>query len=163
MPTEPEVYAQQLAWVLERAAELIESLDGPALHFRPSIDSANSAATIATHLAGATAAFALGMGAGLDVMRDRVQEFSEGANTTSPDLADSLRTLALAIKRWVGELSPENLEREFIPSKDLWGTGEPHSVTAREMLAESLRHAGIHLGELRLVHDLARAASKGNP
>jgi hypothetical protein len=36
-----------------------------------------------------------------------------------------------------------------------WTTGDPPTGTRRDVIVQSIRHAGIHLGELRLTADLA--------
>lgn len=45
--------------------------------------------------------------------------------------------------------------RGSCPPQELWGTGRPREIFRREALVESIRHAAIHLGELRLTRSLA--------
>jgi hypothetical protein len=52
-------------------------------------------------------------------------------------------------------LVPDALDRRRRPSQDLWGTGAPREIFGRDALVESIRHAALHLGELRLTRDLA--------
>ena len=53
-------------------------------------------------------------------------------------------------------LAPAMLDERLRPAQELWGTGQVREISRREALVESMRHAALHLGELRLTHDLAR-------
>jgi hypothetical protein len=46
------------------------------------------------------------------------------------------------------------------PGHQMWGTGRPREISRREALVESIRHAAIHLGELRLTRSLAVAPAR---
>ena len=76
------------------------------------------------------------------------------ATEASNSLA-AVRGLAREITAALAALSPAELDRRFVPPQALWGTGPPHEISRRDALVESIRHAALHLGELRLTRDLA--------
>ena len=51
----------------------------------------------------------------------------------------------------------ETLDKRLIPARELWGTGPIREISRRDALIHSLRHAALHLGELRLTRDLVVA------
>src|SRR5437899_2490911 len=70
-------------------------------------------------------------------------------------LVAAIRQLSREITAALATLGPSELDRRFVPSQALWGTGQPHEISRRDALVESIRHAALHLGELRLTRDLA--------
>ena len=66
-----------------------------------------------------------------------------------------VEALAADIKHALDAPASPDLDRRLRPSRELWGTGEIHEISARDALVESIRHAALHLGELRLTRDLA--------
>lgn len=154
MSAEATAYARELSWVLGQIGAALKDLTPAQLHWRPDTGTANSAAAIATHVAAATRVYALGFGCGRPVMRDRAGEFAApGADADA--LIAGLETLAAELVGEVGRLDAADLDRRLTPPRELWGTGEIHEISARDALVESIRHAGLHLGELRLTRDLA--------
>jgi hypothetical protein len=101
-----------------------------------------------------TRVYALGFGCGRPVTRDRSTEFSAADDDAGPLIA-RLEALAAEIGAAVAALTPSDLARRVRPPRELWGTGEIHEIAARDAFVESIRHAGVHLGELRLTRDLA--------
>jgi hypothetical protein len=151
---EIETYAGQLSWILDQVAEIADSLNDKQRAWRPDVANANSCDMILGHIVGATMAYALGLACGVPVRRNRSHEFS-----TSGIGGTTLRDLRVNIKTELARLTVPDLDRVLSPSQEVWGASEPHEVSAREALAESLRHAALHLGELRLTRDLALSAT----
>ncbi|HYE92195.1 MAG TPA: DinB family protein [Terriglobales bacterium] len=154
MNAEAATYARELSWLLGQLCVALQGLTPAQLAWRPDTGTANSAAAIATHVAAATRVYALGFGCGRPVTRDRASEFASSA----PDggaLSAALAALAAELSAAVSVLSAADLDRRLRPSRELWGTGDIHEISARDALVESIRHAGVHLGELRLTRDLA--------
>ncbi len=110
---------------------------------------------LATHVVASTRVYALGFGCGQSVERNRAAEFAAAGNDAGK-LIDAIRQLSAEIDAALAGLTPGALDRRIRPSQELWGTGAPREVSGREALVESIRHAALHLGELRLTRDLAR-------
>ena len=154
MPAETATYVSELSWILGQICASLKGLTAAQLNWRPATGSANSAYAIASHVAGVTRVYVLGFGCGQPVTRDRPAEFAaRGADADA--LIARIDALAVEIGIAVTKLTAAELDRRFVPSRDLWGTGEIHEISARDALVHSIRHAGLHLGELRLTRDLA--------
>jgi uncharacterized damage-inducible protein DinB len=151
--TATTVYGAHLRWVLWQLGQCLEELGEGLLGWRPA-DGTNSARVIAVHVVSVTRAYALGFGCGLTVTRDREAEFA-AKDETLADLLAILRQLAGDVEAAFPALTSAALERTTVPAPELWGTGEPHAISARHAIVEAIRHASIHLGELRLVRHLA--------
>jgi uncharacterized damage-inducible protein DinB len=152
--TELQTYAAELRWVLDQIAISLDGLTPAQLNWRPAA-TANSAYAIATHVVASTRVYALGFGCGQPVERDRAAEFAATGDDAGK-LLGAIRRLVAEIEAALAGLAPGALDRRVLPSQELWGTGTPREVSGREALVESLRHAALHLGELRLTRDLAR-------
>lgn len=124
------------------------------LNWRPATGAANSAYAIGTHLARCTRVYVLGFACGQRVERDRPAEFAAAGGDPGPLVAE-IGELGREIAAALAALPPSALERRLRPAPELWGTGEPREISAREAIVESIRHAALHLGELRLTRDLA--------
>jgi hypothetical protein len=152
--TEAAAYARELTWVLGQLCVALRGLTPAQLAWRPDTGRANSAQTIVTHVLGATRVYALGFGCGQTITRDRDEEFA--ASTMERDvLIVHLEALATEVDAAIAGLTATDMERRLLPRRELWGTGEIHEISARDALVESIRHAALHLGELRLTRDLA--------
>jgi hypothetical protein len=147
-------YRRELGWILDQMAVSLRGLTAAQLNWRPATGSANSAYAIVSHVLGSTRVYALGFGCGQPVGRDRGAEFA-AAGTDAEGLIAGLRRLATQIAAALDTLSPAALDERFTPPPELWGTGTPAEISRRDALVESIRHAGLHLGELRLTRDLA--------
>jgi PncC family amidohydrolase len=154
MDAEAATYVRELQWLLGQMCVSLRGLGPAPLNWRPDTGAANSAYAIASHVAAVTRVYALGFGCGHAVQRDRPAEFA-AAGADAGALIEALESLAREIGAAVAALTPADLERRLTPSRALWGTGPIHEIAARDALVESIRHAGIHLGELRLTRDLA--------
>jgi len=153
-PSELATYGRELRWILDQIAASVQGLTAAQLNWRPATGSANSAYAIVSHVLSSTRVYALGFGCGHAVQRDRDAEFA-AAGTDSEVLITRLRQLATEIATALAGLRPSALDLRLTPPRELWGTGEPVEISRRDALVESIRHAGVHLGELRLTRDLA--------
>jgi len=154
MHPELATYARELRWVLDQVCVSLAGLTAEQLNWRPATHASNSAWAIAAHVVGSTRVYALGFGCGRPGRRAREAEFAAQGADGERLIAD-LRGLALEIEAALAGLAPAALDESLVPTKELWGTGEPHEISRREALVESIRHAATHLGELRLTRDLA--------
>lgn len=154
MDAEAATYARELQWVLGQICVSLKGLSAAQLNWRPDTGAANSAYAIGDHVAASTRVYALGFGCGRPVTRDRAAEFA-GAAADAGALVTRLEALAAEIAAALASMTTADLDRRFLPPRELWGTGDIHEISARDALVESIRHAGVHLGELRLTRDLA--------
>lgn len=154
-PDERAQYADLLGWLLTRIAEAVE-VTPPALLDRAPYEGATAVGAIAAHVHGATVAWALGIGAGQDVSRNRVAEFAS-SGVPATELAAALRSLASQIESALRALAPAGLDEVVTPTKALFGEGEPHAMPRRRGFASAIRHCAIHLGHLEMTADLLRA------
>jgi hypothetical protein len=164
MRAEIETYARELGWILDQMCAALGGLTAAQLNWRPSTGAANSAYAIASHVVGSTRVYALGFGCGYPVERDRAAEFA-AVGADPGRLVATIRQLAQEVDAALAALPPSELDRRVVPPPALWGTGEPHAISRRDALVESIRHAALHLGELRLTRDMAvsSAASPRGP
>lgn len=153
-PSESDVYADLLVWLLERIAEAVEATPAALLDHAP-YEGATAVGAIAAHVHGATVAWTLGIGAGQDVTRDRPAEFAS-AGVAAADLAAGLRDLARGIETALAALAPSSLDELVTPSQALFGEGTPHAMPRRRGFASAIRHCAIHLGHLEMTADLLR-------
>jgi len=151
---EIDAYSRQLHWILDQIIVSLQGLTARQLNWRPSTQAANSAYAIATHVVGSTRVYALSFGCGVSVERDREAEFRASGDDFNV-LVARISQLSAEIQAALNMLKPTALEERISPPQQLWGTGAPHEFSRRDALIESVRHAGIHLGELRLTRDLA--------
>lgn len=155
-PDERAVYADLLSWLLTRIAEIVEATP-PGLLDRAPYEGATSVGAIAAHVHGATVAWALGIGAGHDVNRDRAAEFAS-AGVPASDLAAGLRGLGERIEIALNSLDTARLDETVTPTQALFGEGTPHAMPRRRGFASAIRHCAIHLGHLEMTADLLRRA-----
>ncbi|MGH2587875.1 MAG: DinB family protein [Dehalococcoidia bacterium] len=154
MNAEATTYSRQLSWILDQVCENLEVLTEAQLNWRPPSEETNSAFAIASHIVGSTRVFALGFGCAQPVSRDRQAEFAASGQDARA-IVRQLRGLAEEIRNALAVLPSDGLDRRMVPSQELWGAGSPPEMSARDAIVESIRHAGIHLGELRLTRHLA--------
>ena len=154
MDAEAATYARELHWVLGQVCVSLKGLSAAQLNWRPDTGAANSAYAIGDHVVGSTRVYALGFGCGRPVTRNRAAEFA-GTAADAGALIARLEALAAEITAALAPITTADLDRRFFPPRELWGTGDIHEISARDALVESIRHGGVHLGELRLTRDLA--------
>ncbi|MPZ98362.1 MAG: DUF664 domain-containing protein [Dehalococcoidia bacterium] len=152
---EREAYASRLRLVLERLAATLEEVPATRLDESPLPEGTNSPAMIAAHVLGAVRGWALGMGAGVDVERDRAAEFATRGESAEA-LAARLRALADEVDRTLEDLGPDRLGEVVTPPQALFGALEARPIARREALVSAVQHASEHLGELQLIRDLYR-------
>lgn len=157
MRAESETYDRELCWILAQVSVSLDGLTATQLNWRPAAG-ANSAYAIASHVLGSTSVYALGFGCGQTVTRDRAAEFA-ASGTDARELIGAIHQLRRKIGDALERLPAGALDERIVPPPDLWGTGEPREISRREAVVESIRHAALHLGELRLTRDLATAAT----
>ena len=155
MSAELHTYTQELRWILDQINRTVDGLTEYQLNWHPSTGTANSAYAIASHVVSSTRVYALGFGCGQMVTRDRSAEFA-ASGSSAQDLVTALRQLADEITTALATLPPATLDERLRPPQELWGPGQVREISRREALVESIRHAALHLGELRLTRDLAR-------
>lgn len=151
-PDERAVYADLLAWLLHRVAERVEATP-PTLLDRPPYEGATAVGAIAAHVHGATRAWALGIGTGQEVGRDRAAEFAS-SGVPGGHLAAGLHDLSTEIEVALATLEPARLDEVVTPSQAVFGEGLPHSMPRRRGFASAIRHCAIHFGHLEVTADL---------
>lgn len=147
---EQTAIVRELDGVLDHVGVCLSAVPDAILAWRPSVHEGNDARTIATHIVGATRSYALGLGLGRPVGRDRVAEFAP-SDIDAAMLLDEIALLRDDLRR--AGLERLDLDHPIVVP-DAW-VGPAADGTRRDALLEALRHASIHLGELRLVLDLA--------
>src|SRR5262245_56264116 len=156
MRPEIALYERELCWLLEQMRANVAALTERQLHWHPAQAQTNSSAAIINHILQSTRVYVLGFGCRQPVSRDRSTEFAP-VNASLSSSSSELTQLADDIQTALAELRPEDLDERMVPPKDLWaGTLAVREITRREAFIISIRHAALHLGELRLTSDLAR-------
>jgi hypothetical protein len=162
MQAELDTYARELRFILDQVCISLAGLTPAQFNWRPATPAPNSACAIAAHVLASTRVYALGFGCGRPVQRDRDSEFI-ASGLDAKEIIDQLRQLWREIGAALAAPVAGALDERLLPAKELWGTGHPHEISRREALVESIRHAAIHLGELRLTRDLAIRHAGGVP
>src|SRR5439155_1605889 len=83
---------------------------------------------------------------------ERPAEFA-ASGADAGTLVATFQQLSRETTAALATLAPSELDRRVLPPQELWGTGQPHEISRRDALVESVRHAALHLGELRLTRD----------
>jgi hypothetical protein len=153
--TETETYSHYLRWIISDVVEVLDGLDADQRRWRP-IETANDALTIVRHVIGGTRAYAIELGCGVPTGRDREAEFRAGDDDDG--LGERLRELSGEVELAFAAVSDSSLD---LPAEALteWRGTDPPTGSRRDVIVRSIRHAGIHLGELGLTADLAKRAS----
>jgi hypothetical protein len=129
----------------------MEGLSGEDLNWKP-IDSANSLYVLATHTMGNVENNILHVLSGQPSVRDRDAEFV--AQGTDPEkLRVFWQDLQVRINTALAALSPSDLDR-------LCSHPTRGSITGREVLLNTARHAAEHAGHAELTRDLLRMTQK---
>ena len=74
--------------------------------------------------------------------------------TPSALIADAA-SLSREIDAALSALASSDLDRRLVPSRVLWGEGEPAEISVRDALLHVVEHAALHLGQLQITRDLA--------
>lgn len=152
---ERTVYAAVLRSTLEAIAQTIDEMSEGDLDTHL-LENASSAAQLATHVVGAIRGYALGVGCGLDVERDRGAEFA-AQGVPASELSSALRALADDIDAAMTAVDPAVFDEVTVPEQSIFGAAPTREVSRRESLVSSIRHAGEHLGHLQLTRDILDA------
>ena len=160
MTAELAAYTHQLDWVLEQHLVCVDGLTADELVWRPPIAGANHVSAIVAHSVAVTRAFVLGVVGGQPLKRNRPAEFET--------LFESIDELAAAVEGLRAELRAIDpggfdLGASVTPGADTWGSEPDGPMQKREVMAEALRHASIHLGELRFTRGLIDAQRAARP
>lgn len=148
MTPEIETYSQ---YIREKITEIHAALGGlteEVLNRAPDLTGANSPFVIATHTFGNIRAWVLGIVCGQDLSRDRPAEFS--SRGSYEELGIAACKLSGEVETALQGLDPQTLDDQFVPSRALWGEGEPREITRRAGLVHVLEHAGINLGHIHM-------------
>jgi len=141
-----------LAGIVRGALSELDGLPGEVLNRPVPLPEANSLFALATHLLGSTEFWALQMGTGRDVDRNRDAEFH--ASGSYADLAARAERLVAALHDVLPGLSSDDLDRpghgERRPS--MLPAGQP--VTVRDCLLHAIEHSGLHLGQIQITRQL---------
>jgi len=152
--SEASTYLAEIDWVLREEGACLEALTAAELNAAYGGAEANSPSAIVGHTLAVTDAFVFGVVMGQVHVRDRPGEFA----TAYRDLPEALEAIgALRRRLSTANMSSLDLARVVMPDPDTWGSADAVPMELRRVLAETLRHAAIHLGELRLVRSLAVA------
>ena len=148
---EAETYARELRWIVSEVATSLGQMGAQERAERP-LSTANDANTIARHILGSVRAYAVGIGGARAVPRDRAAEFESADDDDG--LVGRLRELADEVDESLRKIPDDELDD---PGRALaeWRARTPPTGTRRDSILEAIRHAAIHLGELRLTADLA--------
>ncbi|MDA0350853.1 MAG: DinB family protein [Chloroflexi bacterium] len=150
--SEPAVYATLLRGALESIARTIDEMSESDLDTHL-IENASSAAQLGRHVVGAVRGYALGVGCGLEVERDRAHEFA-AKGVPASELSSALRALADDIDAAMATVDPAVFDETTVPEQSVFGALPTREVSRREALVSSIRHAGEHLGHLQLTRDI---------
>ncbi len=154
---ELSTYLSELDWVLGQQLLCVEELSAAEMGLAPDRDDANSPSAIVAHTIAVTRAFVVGVVFGGDIDRDRPAEFAtrfEDALAAAAAIEELRATLSVLADGSI------DLSAEVLPDARTWGSEPDAPMARRQVLAEALRHAAIHLGELRYTRSvlLARRA-----
>jgi len=155
MNAEIASYEESIRTRLEAVVACLDGLTEAQINWRPTVDEGNSLYALAAHTLGNAQAWVLGIACGVDLRRDRPAEFAATGIDTF-ELRYELTRLGAQITGALMAMTPERLERRFVPSQELWGGGNPaHEITPRYALLHVIEHASLHLGHVELTRDLA--------
>ncbi|MEO6196626.1 MAG: hypothetical protein ABIP58_00795 [Dehalococcoidia bacterium] len=127
MSPEIETYSQ---YIRDKIAEIHAALGGRTeedLNRAPDLPEANSPFVIATHTFGNIRAWVLGIVCGQDLSRDRPAEFASLGSYEELGVASC--KLSGEVEAALQGLDPQTLDDRFVPSRKLWGEGEPREIT----------------------------------
>lgn len=155
MPPSPDLatYAEQHRWLFDQFAAELGKLR-PSLAGAPvDLEEANTPLGIAHHAVSVTRAYALGIGCGLDVRRERDLEFL-AVGITLESLLELMAGTEAAMRSAFSALKAVSLDIPMPAPESLAGPGAAPLMTPRQAIVESIRHGGVHLGEMRLTRSL---------
>lgn len=160
MTTEPpvherDVFAHRIRLVFDRLAENVEAFPPSEVDVRVLADG-NTAAVLTAHVLGSARASILGIGCGMDVERDRVEEFQ--ASGGSPEsLGGAFRDFADEAERALAATPQGYLDEVVTPPQAWLGLVPQQPMVRRAAILSAIAHASEHLGELMFIKDTLAA------
>ncbi len=139
-----------IASSLDRLVETTRGLSVNELNWRPPAPATNSVQVLVTHTLANAVENILGTLCGLDVDRQREQEFRAVARS-GEDPTDSWQAIRASLEGALAEIQVGQLSESY----DHPRRGE---VTGRDVLMIVARHAAEHLGQAELTRNLAVGA-----
>jgi hypothetical protein len=130
---------------VDRIFLCMEGLDEEDLNWRP-LPNANSLYVLATHTMGNIEANILGVLCGLEISRNRDEEFKARGSSTEP-LQQKWQELQEKISVNLSGLTPGALDREYEHPRR-------GKITGRDLLITAARHMAEHVGHAELTRDL---------
>ena len=150
MDAESAEYIASLDGMREEVKNAIRGLDAVRLNWFPIAGITNSAAVLATHIAGSESFWVHQVVGGIDVRRDRDSEFA-AQTATADDLIARLDV--------VGQTTREVLSK--VDSAALGATTTPRPgeepTTIRHAIVHQIEHMGQHVGHLALTLQLGQS------
>ncbi len=141
-----------LTETLDRFAAVVSEGPDAALHWNPPAPETNSIAVLLVHTLGNVEEGVIEVVGGEPVHRQRDEEFIE-RELTGAELAVRWDALKPRLEQILAGITPDDLNRErHHPRRG--------SISGRDTLLLSIRHAGEHLGQAELTRDLWRAAQQ---
>ena len=156
MHPELDTYDRYLREKVTQLVDVAAQLDGDDLNRAPDFPGANSTFVIVTHTFGNMRSFVTGVAGGVKQRRDRPAEFASSG--TIAELHAAADALKGDITSALGGIDPASLDEVIMPTKELYGEGEPHEMSRRDAIVHALEHAGIHYGQILVTVDLLRSA-----
>jgi len=158
-PTPPvaerDVFAHRLRAVFERLAEHVEAIPPSEVDTKVLADG-NTPAVIVAHVLGSARGAVLGIGCGVEVERDRVQEFATSGGAPER-LGASLRAFVDEAERALAA-TPDGFFDEVTTPPQAWlGLASQQPMARRAALLSAVAHASEHLGELMFIKDTLAA------
>lgn len=147
---EAQSYSRYICSSLQRIMDCLDGLSADELNWRPPAPGANSLYVLAVHTLANAEENILGTLRGQAVMRDRATEFASVA-TSADSLREHWSGLERRLRSALARLPREDLDRERIHPRR-------GSLTGRDILIVTARHAAEHMGQAELTRDLLMAA-----
>lgn len=146
---ERDVFAHRIRLVFERLAENVEAIPAGEVDTRVLADG-NTPAVIVAHVLGAARASILGIGCGVEVQRDRVEEFATTGGTPA-DLGASLRAFVDEADHALAATPDGFFDQVTTPPQAWLGLVPQQPMARRAAILSSIAHASEHLGELMFI------------
>lgn len=143
--TEIETYWSFIRRSVDRIFSCLEGLEGEDLNWRP-LHNANSLYVLATHVMANVESNILGILCGLEILRNRDDEFKARGSSSEP-LQKKWRELQEKISISLSKLPPGVLEQEIVHPRIGRITGRDHFIVIA-------RHIAEHVGHSELTRDL---------
>ncbi len=155
---ERDVFATRLRAVFERLAENVEAIPTAELDTRVLADG-NTPAVLVAHVLGSARASVLGIGCGIEVERNRADEFAAEGGTPA-GLGAALRAFLQEAERALAGTPDGYLDQVVTPPQAWLGLVPQQPMARRAAILSSIAHASEHLGELMFIKDTLAARDR---